>query len=177
MPRSRAVRALTAGAAGIVGAGSVVCMALAYTQPAHHSTRVASLAAVPEVGSAPRAAEPTTGLLAWHAPATPPPLRLSPRVVDSVRVVRTTRYVKARSAATTGGADAARTTPARDVASPRRETPAPRRTTTTRITTRTSRHSTRDRTRDRSGEQRAREDVSRSTSDDSRDGGSARDDD
>ena len=180
MPRSRIVRALAAGIAGIVGAGSVVCMALAYTHAAHHATRVASLAAVPAVGGAPRAVEPSAGLLAWHALTAPSPLRLSPVVVGSVRVVQTTRYVKAGGAVTPGArvsAAAPRTTPARHVAMPRREAPAPRRTTA-RASTRTDRHTTRDRTGDRSDEQRRDSDgESRRTADGSHDGDAERDDD
>ncbi len=95
MPRSRTVRALAAVSAGIVGAGSVVCATLAYTHPSHTQAAVSSLTAVPNAGSAPRASEPPTGLLAWHAPTTPRPLVLSPRVVHPVRVVRVVRYVKA----------------------------------------------------------------------------------
>jgi hypothetical protein len=164
LPRSRTVRALTAIGAGVTGAGSVVCATLAFTHAAHHSTHVASLTTLPAVGGAPRAAEPTSGLLAWHAPAAPPGLVLSPVVVGSVRVVDRTRYVKARPKAVTP-----RTTPARYVAAPRRQA-RPRRRTTTPTTTRPRRRTTEDRTeRARDEQRRNSDDTTRTTSEESHD--------
>ncbi len=181
MPRSRTVRALAAGTAGIVGAGSVVCMTLAFTRTAHHATHVASLSAVPAVSGAPRATEPTAGLLAWHAPGTPPPLVLSPLVIGSVRVVATTRFVKVGTSPAADGAGTAavpRTTPARHVVTPRRATPTARRTP--RTSTRPRHHTTRDRTSERTDRQSGeRGDAARPTTHDSQagDGDGGRDDD
>jgi hypothetical protein len=172
LSRSRTVRALTAIGAGVIGAGSVVCAALAFTHAAHHSTHVASLTALPAVGGAPRAAEPTSGLLAWRAPATPPRFDLSPVVVGSVRVVDRTRYVKARPRAVTP-----RTTPARHVAAPRRQA-RPRQRTTTPTTTQPRRQTTQDRTTRGGDEQRhSSDETTRTTSDESHDDHSGSEDD
>jgi len=93
LPHSRTARALIASTAGLVGAGSVVCAALAFTHAAHRSPRVASLAPVSGAADMPPGRGGATGLLAWQPPAMPGPLSLPPRVVTPVRVVVVTRVV------------------------------------------------------------------------------------
>jgi hypothetical protein len=150
LPRSRTLRALAAGSAGVVCSGSAVCATLAYTHPSHRTVRVTLLTAVPEVGAAARAAEPSAGLLAWRAPEPPRPPALPPRVVvDRVRIVQTTRYIRVRAASpggatgSTGTAATPRTTAARHVTTPPQVKPTTKPTTwptTTPATTTTTDH-------------------------------------
>ena len=93
LPHSRTARALIASTAGLVGAGSVVCAALAFTHAAHRSPHVASLAPVSAAADAPPGRGGAAGLLSWQPPAMPGPLSLPPRVVTPVRVVVVTRVI------------------------------------------------------------------------------------